>query len=49
MIFAVAGLQLFSGLMKQVCVNISTGKVNSVFKGDTYNLGWCGGTNYCEH
>lgn len=47
LIFAIAGLQLLTGLTKQVCVHIDTGKVNLEFRDDTANQGLCGGANYC--
>jgi len=47
LIFAIAGLQLLTGLTKQVCVHIDTGMVNLEFRDDVMNQGFCGGANYC--
>ena len=33
--------------MKQVCVSISSGTIDSVYYSDGPNQGFCGGANYC--
>lgn len=47
LIFAIAGLQLLTGLTKQVCFTITTGTGDASFNDDLMNQGFCGGASYC--